>query len=317
MSGSYILRKGVATVNDLVGGASLQMLGMGNVYFVIKSTEAFYASFLEDHLVEYSDGSVSVYNDIQSGLDAAVEFRNDYVVVMPSNADYDITAELTMSKKSVHLICPGGLGNVNGATNAARIEQLTGGQAVIAVSDSAIEIAGLYLKNEEDAPAITLAATSYSPNIHNNTLVMTVGSSQLALILGAGDGGAWGSIESNWIVSYGGDNQTIAKIIEIQPSATCARVKYNEITMGDGNTATVGIYNLAVKGRTDYNTFGTGGGGSSGAFSHCIQIHNSGSAIGNRGTVADSELVVGGTNAASFSDNMNAVTGGGVVDDEQ
>ncbi len=40
-NGPYILRKGVSSLNDLVGGSAAMGMGVGNVYYVIKSTEAF------------------------------------------------------------------------------------------------------------------------------------------------------------------------------------------------------------------------------------------------------------------------------------
>ena len=135
-------------------------MGIGNVYWVVKATETFYPIFLNKHQFKYEDGSDSVHTSIQSALNATVECRNDYVIVMPSNSDYDITSVLTMSKKSVHLICPAGLGYDVGATNACRIHQNTASTAIIAVSDSSIEIAGFYLKPYADASHITIAATS-------------------------------------------------------------------------------------------------------------------------------------------------------------
>ena len=313
MSGqTYHMVTGESRLADLKDGGSVAM-GIGNVYRVIKTTEAYYAQFIADYQGTYSDGSAIVHTTIQSALDATVECRNDYVIVQPSDSDYDITAALTMSKKSVHLICPAGLGNDVGATNAARIHQNTTSLACIAVSDSSIEIAGLYLKNYQNYSHITLAASSYAPNIHNNTLVMSCTSTTAApAIVGTGDAGAWGSIERNWIVSQAGDDYTIAAIISIDQTAAAARVCFNEITIGDGATATVGIYNGASKGMVRGNVFGQAGADST--WTHCIAIGSNGNAIGNRGVVADSILVTGGTSDKSFSDNMNGVNGGAVDD---
>lgn len=287
--------------------------GVGNIYRVIKTDEPYYKQFAADYLGRYSDNSNIVHTDIQSALDATVEGRNDYVVLQPSDSDYDITAALTMNKKSVHLICPAGLGYDVGANNSARIHQNTAGQAVIAVSDASIEIAGFYLKPYQNVSHITLAAASYSPNIHHNTFVMNnTSTTGQPIIAGSGDAGAWGSIERNWIISQGGDDYTIAKIIDIKASATGARVCNNEITIGDGATATVGISNLATKGMVRGNVFGQAG--SDSTWVHCIAVSSFGNAVENRGVVADSVLVTGGVNDKSFSDNMNGVNGG-LVDD--
>lgn len=314
-AGPYILRKGVSTINDLAGGAAALGMGVGNVYYVIKTTEAFYNDLSARLAHVYEDGSQAVHTTIQSALDATVECRNDYVIVWPSNADYDITAALTMSKKSVHLIAPAGLGNDRGATAAARIEQLTDSTAIIAVSDASVEIAGFYFKNYYGESAITLAATSYSPNIHHNSFMMAweSGGANLPSIAGTGDAGAWGSIERNWFISQKGDDQTCPVIVQIASPATGARVNYNDFMLGDGNTATVGISNAATKGSVNYNTFAQAA--NDATWTHCIAIGAWGSAIGNRGTVADSILVVGGGADKSFSDNMNGVNGG-LVDDE-
>ena len=62
-----------------------------------------------------------------------------------------------------------------------------------------------------------------------------------------------------------------------------------------------------------YNMFG--GAGADCTWTHCINIGSYGNAIGNRGVVADSILVTGGSGTnASYSDNMNGVNGG-LIDD--
>jgi len=285
----------------VVGG-----LGVGNVYFVIKTAEAFYGEFDRERNTTYADGSRSIHTTIQSALDATVECRNDYVIVFPSDSDYDLTAALTMSKKSVHLVCPAGFGYERGATNACRIEQTTASTAIIAVSDSAVEIAGFYLKPYIGQSHITLAATSYGLNIHHNTLVLKWTTSNSAAIAGTDDAGAWGSIERNWFVSQAGNAQTCAAVVSIGASATGARVCHNELTIGDGNTATVGIQNLAVKGVTSFNIFSQSGGSGvsdGGTITKCIQVHASGAAIGNVGAVSTGKMLTGGTTLNSYAEN--------------
>ncbi len=314
-----IMREG-DSIRKLPGWSNLLGFGVGNVYRVIKTSEAYYARFIEDFQGEYSDGSLIVHADdgsgdgIQAALDACVANRNDYVIVQPSQSDYDLTAVLTLSKKSVHLLCPAGLGLERGATNACRLEQ-TGSADIFAVSGASVEIAGFYLKHKQNTTAIGLVtAGAYAPNIHHNNIAMnTTSTTSEPMIHAVGDAGAYGDIHHNWIYSSGGNDTTIAAIIVIGASATMAKVTNNEITIGDGLTATVGIQNLATKGMVADNRFGQAGADST--WTHCIQVSSFGNAIGNRGVVADGILVVGGASDKSFSDNMNGVNGG-VIDDE-
>lgn len=290
-------------------------MGIGNIYYAIKPAESFYAQFVKDKQGKYSDGSKIVHTTIQSALNATVECRNDYVIVQPSNSDWDHTAVLTLSKKCVHLVCPAGLGYRVGANNACRIHQTTAATAIIALSDSAVEIAGFYLKPYADLSHLTIANGSYAMNVHNNFFTFNWSTAPAAAILCTGDGGAWGLVSHrNFFESMAGVNVTCASIITIEASATGARCNENTIILGDGNIATIGINNGAYKGETNYNTFGVGGGATCGVFTHCITINAVGTAIGNRGPVADSVLLAGGTNDASFADNMNGVNGG-VIDD--
>jgi len=300
--------------SEIIGGG----ITVGNVYYVIKSTEAFYANFQKDNDFKYTDRSRSIHTTIQSALDATVSNRNDYVIVMPSESDYDLTAALTMSKKAVHLICPGGLGNEIGATNVARIHQ-TADVDVMTLSQSSIEIAGFYFKNYDLQAGIT-GATSvagvgvYGCNIHHNTFAMrstTVAAEPM--INFSGDAGAWGSIENNWMITTV-SNATYTSIIKIESSATSARVKNNEITIGDGCTATIAISNQAVKGVTSGNIISECGGSGvadGGTVTVAVSIHVSGNAIGNRCAVAAGQALSGGTPAHSFVDNMDGATGAG------
>ena len=309
------------------GGLLFGGLGIGNVYYVVNSTStSAYAEMLARFGDErYSDGSKilhihtstasAVTNDgIADALACTVEDRNDYVVVMPANNTYYIDAALAMNKKAVHLVCPAGMGYDIGATNAARIQQLTALTAVIAISDASVEVAGFYMKNVDKTSHITLAATSYALNIHHNTFpLIWVAGAQVGAIVGTGDAGAWGKIERNWFVSQAGNDLTCAAgIIVIQASATACQVNHNQITIGDGNIATIGISNGAVKGHTDFNIFSeSGGSGPSdgGTITTCIVIHASGCAIGNRAAVGTGQILSGGTSAHSYSDNIGGVTG--------
>jgi hypothetical protein len=289
-------------------------VGAGNVYYVVKPTEAFYAKFVDSHNFKYSDGSDSIHTTIQSALNACVECRDDYVLVQTSNSDWDLYGALTLSKKSVHLICRSGLGYSRGATNACRLHQNTAANTIFAISDSNIEIAGFYLKPYTDVSQITIANGSYAMNIHNNSFMLNFNSNAAeASIICSGDGGAWGQVaHKNFFESQSGDDRTVAALITIGSSATGARCDENDFFLGDGNIATIGVSNAATKGTVNHNNFMVAG--TDGGFTHCIAIGSWGVAIGNRGCVGDGAIITGGVNNITNVDNMNAVDGG-VIDD--
>jgi hypothetical protein len=261
-------------------------------------------------------GSVAATtNGIQTALDSCVSCRNDYVVVAPSDTNYGLDLVLTMSKKAVHLICPSGMGAGDFPVgNTARIKQLTAANAVIAISNQAVEVAGFYLKNYTALSTITLAAAAHSPNIHHNAFMLVWSGAQAPAIAGTTTGGSWGSIgPKNWFISESGTAQTAAiACVDIAANATGCRVCGNEVKIGDANTATVCISNLAVKGSTNYNIFGTGGGtGGTGVITNAIIIPTLEECIGNRGAVAAGCLLSGGTSGQSFCDNLDGTATSG------
>lgn len=305
--------------------------GAGNVYYVIKSDETFYDRFVRKHQGTYEDGSEIVHADdgsgdgIQTALDACVANRNDYVIVNPSESDYDLTAALTMSKKAVHLICPAGWGYDRGATNACRIEQTTDDEPLIEVSASAVEISGFYFKNNYITTAgggIILSNTTYGLNIHHNYFAMRLKTTTNEPMIGpliantTGDAGAWSTIYRNVFQSQSGASATIPAIVRFNSQATGVRVIACDFAIGDtDNTATVGCLVGSVKGYVgDCNFMAHQTASGAGVFTHCISIHSSGSAIGNRAAVK-SNMLVGGTDECSFSDNRNGVAGGATIVD--
>lgn len=313
------LSVGHLSVDKISGAGPLPFMGMGvgNIYYVCETAntpvyEELAARY--DGLL-YDDGSEVLHTGIAAALSATVECRNDYVVCQPKHADIDITAALVMDKKNVHLICPAGMGYDMGANNSLRIEQTTDSLAVIAVSDAAVEIAGFYFKPDPttSGPMITLAATSYAPNIHHNYFTLKGSVTHGAGILGSGDAGAWGNIERNHFQTQVSDS-TFGSIIYIGASATGACVNHNQFTIGLDATATVCILNGAVIGNTNFNIFGTCGGSgvvsNGGQIGNCVSIHASGNAIGNRGAVGTGEFATGGTADHSFCDNKDGLAGG-------
>jgi hypothetical protein len=314
---------GITSFGNLVFGS----LGIGNVYYVVNTNSTTTYTDLKKRFggERYEDGSAILYphtatastvtlNGLKNALAATVEDRNDYVVVMGSNSTYYIDEALALNKKNVHIICPAGMGYDRGATNAARIQQITASTAIFAVSDASVEIAGFYLKNINSTAAITLASTAYALNIHHNyfPLIWTTGA-QVGSIVATGDGGAWGKIERNTFISQSGGACTCAAgVIVIPGPATGCGVNYNEIIIGDTQIATIGISNGAVKGQTNFNLFSESGGSGvsdGGTITKCISIYPSGCAIGNRAAVGSTQILTGGTSAHSYSDNIGGVTG--------
>lgn len=300
--------------------ASFGAAGIGETFYVVRSADTALLHWLQsrvpaDHLFEASTGSADVA--INAALNECLENRNDYVIVMPSNSDYDMTSVISCSKKCVHLVAPAGLGYSRGATNAVRLEQLTAATSVFAVSDSSVEIAGFYAKpyasSGTGASHVTVAATSYALNIHHNHFVLKTGATNAASVACTGDGGAWGQVvHHNLFESQAGDDRTTAAMITVGGPATAARVDYNDFFIGDGNTYTVVIQNLATKGSVNYNDFMAAG--SDATMTHCIQIGSYGCAIGNRGAVGDGAIITGGAADITNIDNMNAVDGGTIDD---
>jgi len=270
-----------------VGGKMVNVpIDAGHVYYVCQTGQSYYDEIYAQMKGTYpDDDSYILHTTIQSALDATVSDRNDYVIVLPDSDDYDLTAALTMTKKSVHLIGAGGEAG-KGSTNAVRIHQATAATAIITLSAAACEISGFFFKVAASTQAITLITGGYSCNIHHNSFPMVVtGATNAAMIVGTTDGGGWGDIHDNIFYSYSGNSATMAvAAVDINHSATFTRVCNNDVTIGDGNTATICIRNLAVKGRTDFNTFleaAVDGGASAGVITNCVTTALSGSGIGN------------------------------------
>ena len=320
------------------GSQVMPMLGIGNVYFVCHTSNTDAYDYMVDKFgdQEYADGSRILHphvgtsstvttNGIANALAATVECRNDYVVVMSSDTTYCIdTAALAINKKSVHLVCPAGMGSSVGATNAARVKQKTNLMNLIEISDAGCEVAGLYLQNYNKLSAIVLRTNSYAPLVHHNTFPFGGASTDGAAIItnvhasdSTYDGGSWGGgVEYNLLINSVGAI-TFANLVYYHSTCTGGRFCHNEIVLGDTITVTVGVNMNGVKGQVNYNTFATGGGASGGTLTHAIYLNPTYycSAIGNRATVADSLIASGGNADVSWVDNMNAVNGG-LIDDQ-
>jgi len=326
MAGPYIMRKGVSSVTDLKGGHAAIGLGVGNVYYVIKSTEAYYDQFLTERQGVYNDGSVIVHTDIQSALDATVECRNDYVIVQPADADYDITETLTMTKKAVHLICPAGMTGSTGATNACRIHQTTGDIPILQIADAGCEVAGFYLKSGSGAsPLVTgveMIAGCYGVNIHHNYFCVNgvTGDGPVLGGTGATGNGAWGIIHHNRLVTIT-SGVTFPVLWNFPYTSYSLLVEHNSFSIQTGVTISTAVINMSGGyGEANFNTFSAlttfpSQGLTAPSIEACIHLGGgAGGAIGNRGAILTGDLLSGGTANAQFSDNFDAASGGAAVE---
>jgi hypothetical protein len=294
--------------------------GVGNVYYVIQSTNDAYTTFVDEYQGTYSDGSAIVYTTIAAALAVTVAERNDYVIVMPDNADYDITATLTMDKKCVHLICPAGLGYDVGANNSVRLHMATADTPIITLASgsASCEIAGFYFKNTASTAAAgaTIYAESgggYCSNIHNNHFAMVVsGGTNSPSIAQANDGLLYSTIHRNRFITTTGASATIAAVILVQGPATGVTVNSNDFVISNTCTATTVIDNEAVMGSIKFNTAtacgAQAGGAGEGQITNAFAVATSGSCIGNMGAVKTATLISGGTASQSFCFNWDGIT---------
>jgi len=85
--------------------ALLAQLGIhtsGNVYFVIKSTDAFYGELNSKLNVGYPDGTQAVHNTVATALAACTTGRNDVIAVFPGS--HTIAAMLSVTISNVHIV---------------------------------------------------------------------------------------------------------------------------------------------------------------------------------------------------------------------
>jgi hypothetical protein len=176
-------------------------MGVGNIYYVIKPTQAFYNQFVDSHEFRYPDGTKSIHTDIQSGLNACVADRNDYVVVMPDSDTIYLDATLTMSKACVHLVCPAGILPYVGASNAARVIQRTASTNWVTISADKVEIAGFFVRPVDMYPGIVFSGARAACNIHHNTILGTLTDTAANMYMIHGDGvNQFHQIYRNWII---------------------------------------------------------------------------------------------------------------------
>lgn len=298
---------------------------LGKVFFVCHGEDSWAGNLLNEFPVD-KDGVPRMYvtttsadtDDlaIQAALDACVAGRNDYVLVLPSNNDYDLAATLTMSKRGVHLIGFDYLSNKQetGSNSATKIHQ-TGNYDIITLTGGNCEVAGLYFKNYNNQGSVMVTGgVADCTHIHHNHFSMnattTSGVAQVDMSVSSS---SFQLVERNTFATNVSD-LTFDSLINIGSSNTWAKVLKNNIVIGDGCTVTVAIRNLSYKGQTNDNdiTALSGGGGATGTITNAITIGGgfaAGNRIGNGTTTAS--LIGGGT--LSFVNNYDAASGGALA----
>ncbi len=246
-------------------GAITRMLPptLGKVFFVVHTDNTSLIHLLEEFPTD-RDGVPRVYATvsgaatdnlaIQAALDAAVAGRNDYVIVLPGNGnDYDLGAKLTMSKNDVHLVSLAAIANNGsnpsvGASRQVVLEQ-TASDDLVYMTGQNCEFAGFYCKPKSAFGTVEGGSAAHGAHVHHNTIYM-IGTS-VPIDFHTIGGAIYIVIEYNYLTSQTG---TQSKCIGVHSGCTGAIVRGNYIIVGDGATATKGIYNAGYKGITEYNT---------------------------------------------------------------
>jgi len=312
MSRPYILKKGVSTLMDLKGGQAALGLGIGNVYRVIPSTEAYYSQFLEDYQDEYADGSSVVHTTVQSALDACVAWRNDYVIVQPTDG-FSLTTALEMSKEHVHLICPSGLRGQAGF-GGAYLFQTGAAEKVIEISAKGCEVAGFQFLNYANVNHILIASGGHNAWIHDNFFHLRGSTNEGVAAIQTGTGVYYTMIVGNNF-QPSVSSITFASIIAISNNDNgWSKITDNSILISDGCTATIGIKASGYKCEVSRNIVAeipADGASGAGTVSTAITYAAGGIAIDNRLCVANTaDLSGGGTNTAQ--NNISGGSGGAI-----
>jgi len=307
------MKKGMNSIADLRDWSQLNGLGIGNVYYVIQTTNLGYTNFMRDMQDTYSDGSLRVHSTITSALAATVGERNDYVIVMPDSSDYDEGATLTMSKANVHLICPAGLGAEFGTVRGATIDPNASAHA-ITVTGTGVEVAGFWIRGYAEKYCITSSGTAV--HIHHNDCAIASTSSSGTDAGGITVSGAGSKVERNFVFTNAGTSATVAFGIQGEAGGTRINISKNVIMVSNGCTMTVGISTGGndVMTLVEGNVIGecaAGGSTLAGTVTAGITVGTGGFAVNNRvGLATEANGVTGGTANQSFIANYEGSSGG-------
>ena len=304
-AGNYPLEKALV---ELSMADSMGMVG--NVYYVIPSSKAYYQSFLKDKYQVYSDGSASVIADsgngagIQTAITNCKGGRGDYIFVLPGT--YTQTTALDFSgRSSVHLIAVNGPMYNVGSTSACYLIQ-SGAYANVIMSANS-ELAGFAIKNKAGYSAVTIPTNIFSTNIHNNYFMMVQGNDINIIDASASEANKMGRIHHNRFYS---EVTGVLKSVIWCSGGYAKDVDHNEIS-SSGGTITYGIMNDSTGGFTCYNSVSECGGLNASVISTAIEVRDTaGGVVGNRCAVGTGQGVSGGTVGHTFVDNRDGQAGG-------
>lgn len=286
---------------------------VGNVYYVIPSTKAFYNDFISNYQQTYSDGSAAVYTDtgngaaIQAAIDASKGGRNDYIIVL--SGSYQLTAALTMvGKSSLHLICANDQSMGVGTVGAALLQQ-TGNYECLKM-EAYGEVAGFQFINKAGYQAITMADGKWRPNVHHNYFHV-VGGTACNIIEATGTGFTHGNISDNRFQCWVGGNLT--SYISITGSNSVL-VENNIIIQYNGTTDYGILCGSGVQNVIKDNVITDCGG--AGVITVGIDVGNAtgNTAIGNRIATLSGRGLAGGTASRSFVTNYDSTSGGTIIE---
>lgn len=302
-------------------GSALEGLAMGNVYYVLQSTNADYTNIIDKRQGIYqNDGSWRCHTTIQSALNATVTNRNDYVVVLPDGSDYDLTETLTLTKNRVHLVAPSGFGTMGFPNNSVRIDQTTAATAIATITGDCVEIGGFFLKGSLSGDMIVLSSTRWTPIIHDNFFGVKASDASSSNYAVGGTGAiSHASIYSNYFCNYSpalmtGTNNALASFISLT-SGSCTRglIRNNIMNTGANTTVGAGIIFSGVDGFVigNYLWENAGGGGvDAGIFTLGISTSAQCLVADNRiGIATEANAVSGGTADQSYVCNYEGTSG--------
>ena len=304
--GNLELERALTGLQNQIGSIA----NIGNIYYVILASKAYYPSFLSKYGQTYEDGSFSVYPDsgngaaINTAIQASKGGRGDIVYVMPGT--YNLTAAVTMSgRSSTRLIGVNGPMYEVGGTSACYLFQ--GGNYENVIMSANSELSGFAIKNKSGYSAVTIPANIFSTNIHNNYFMMVQGADINIIDASAVEANKMGRIHHNRFYS----EVTGALKSVIWCSAGYAKdVDHNEIS-SSGGTITYGIQNDSTGGFTCYNSISECGALNASVITTGIEVTaRSGGCIGNRLAINSGAGVSGGTVGQTFVDNRDAESGG-------
>ena len=301
-------------------GAITRMLPptTGKVFFVCHADNANTAELMNEFPTD-RDGVPRVYvtvsgaatDDlaIQAAIDACVSGRNDYVIIMPGGGNkYNCSTKILMNKNNVHLVTLEAIANTGsnpsvGASGQVYIDQ-SASDDLIYITGRDCEVAGFQACPKQNYSTIEGGSTAHGAHVHHIMMYMYGSGTPIDFLTLYGS--IYVTIENNYLTSVTG---TVPKAIAVHPSNTGAIVRGNYIIVADGSTATIGIYNGAVKGLTcDNIVAATSSGPAQGTITTALSCGDGICTRNMLGVANTADLAAGGT--YSFIQNYGGTNGG-------